>query len=917
MQYRWMAYPRQMRWEELDHAVPQARTPDVVVLLSQPTVVASTASFVLRALSPGRRWAETNPPGGDFQLEIDGSTYKGPLGYREFFTQLDVLASGEQASWKRLLIRALAATALDGEDPDRLTPLFDTPGEIAPLLFTAQALSLAEHRRFAETEEDGGGRRLVAELGLGVILGRWTPSEASDAAGHGHIGLRQLRDETHHRGLFPPLTEYVELLTDTEGPLPLDAPEQTESEGAAEARIRARALHYLRLIAGADADFRPQQWEAIRDLVLKKERLLLVQRTGWGKSSVYFIATKLLREGGSGPTILISPLLSLMRNQIDMARAASISAATVNSANESEHRDIYGQIASGELDLLLLTPEWVTKPDFQRNTLRGLKGVGLLVIDEVHCISDWGHDFRPDYRRLVDVVGQLNPELPVLGTTATATKRVILDIEDQFGDELRIGRGSLARPGLSFSVFPDASAASRLAKLLEIIEAHEGTGIVYCLTVPETKRVSEWLISKGINACGYNAKLDEEEKLRVERALSESDIKVVVATSALGMGYDKPDIEFVVHFQSPPSVIEYYQQAGRAGRGIPSASAVLMVGAEDGAIHDYFFDNAFITEQEAEEVLGVLSYEKPLWPQQVEQRVNMSRERIDKALKMLEIEDAVERGQSGFFRTGHGWKYDRSRPQRVTAQRQLERAALSEYARTKDCRMHFLLEQLDDPEPHECGECDSCLGEAITRPGGEVIATIADELSEASIWIPPRERAPATKNYKRTWWLRGNLRAERGRALCFYGETGLGELVQRGREETGHFDEAVLEAAVELLSQWPQERPQWITCVPTDGPEDAVQEFAERLAAALDLPFQAALRKARGTEPQLKMMNDTQRFSNVSFAFEVLPRIPKSRVLLVDDYFHTRWTFTVTAMTLRHKGGVEAVVPFALARLVR
>jgi len=908
-----------VRWDELDDTIPRDQTPDEVALLSGSTLVASNDSFVLRALSPGRRWAETDPPGGDFQLEIETPTYKGPFGYREFFIQVDALASGQQASWKRLLIRALAATALDGEDPGRLTPLLETPAEIAPLLFAAQGLSLAEHRRFRETEAEGGGRRLVAELALGVILGRWSPDEALAAAGHGHLGLRQLREETHHRGLFPPLGEYVQLLTEAEGPLPIGTPERPESEGAGEARVRAKALHYLRLIAGADADFRAHQWEAIRDLVLRKERVLLVQRTGWGKSSVYFIATKLLREQGAGPTILVSPLLSLMRNQIDMARAASIAAATINYANEAEHRDIYRQIADDELDLLLLTPEWVAKPDFQVNALGGgLENAGLLVIDEVHCISDWGHDFRPDYRRLVDVLAYLDPELPVLGTTATATKRVILDIEEQFGDEFKISRGSLARPGLSFSVFPDVSTAARLAKLLEIIETHEGTGIVYCLTVPETKRVAEWLTSKGIDAREYNAKLDEKEKLSVEQALSASDIKVVVATSALGMGYDKPDIEFVVHFQSPPSVIEYYQQAGRAGRGIPEASAILMLGAEDSAIHEYFFENAFITEQEAEQVLAVLSYDRPLWPQQIEQRVNMSRERIDKSLKLLEIEGAVERGQSGFFKSDTEWSYDKSRPIRVTAQRQLERAGLYEYARSDACRMHFLLEQLDDPEPQDCGECDACTGERFSSPAAEVIATIADELGQAPIWIPPRERAPATAKYKRSWWIRGDLRAAWGRAICNYGETGLGELVQEGREDTGRFDDDLLQAAVEILSDWPSKRPDWISCIPSQDPEDPVAEFSERLAISLGLPFRRALRKTRPTEPQLKMMNDSQRFGNLSFAFEPLPRIPTSPVLLVDDYFYSRWTFAVAAMTLRHpRAGVKDVIPFALARLVR
>jgi ATP-dependent DNA helicase RecQ len=361
---------------------------------------------------------------------------------------------------------------------------------------------------------------------------------------------------------------------------------------AAIARERLRAL-----TATADAEFRPGQLEAVHDVVVDRARVLCVQRTGWGKSAVYFVATALLREAGSGPTLIISPLLALMRDQIAAAQRLGLRAHTVNSTNRDEWDVVRRELAADTLDLLLISPERLNNPVFREQMLPLFASqTGLLVIDEAHCISDWGHDFRPDYRRVRDVLGALAPDAAVLGTTATANDRVVEDVVEQLAGDaepMRTYRGPLARPSLRLEVVARPRAAERLAWLVEHLPTLTGSGIVYTLTKRDADQVAAFLNAHGISSISYTGEQGSEERIATEERLRRNALKVVVATSALGMGYDKPDLTFVVHYQSPGSVIAYYQQVGRAGRAVEHADVVLLRGDEDRRIQDFFIEQAF------------------------------------------------------------------------------------------------------------------------------------------------------------------------------------------------------------------------------------------------------------------------------------------------------------------------------------
>src|SRR4051794_22462882 len=447
----------------------------------------------------------------------------------------------------------------------------------------------------------------------------------------------------------------------------------------------------LRTLAGPDARFREHQREAIEDLVVDRRRVLCVQRTGWGKSAVYFIATAMLRAQGEGPTLLISPLLALMRNQIEAAERLGLRAHTVNSTNRDDWDEVRDLIERDEVDLLLISPERLNNRRFRetmlplfarrvgptprpsRETMRpwSPRRVGLLVVDEAHCVSDWGHDFRPDYRRIRDALEQLRPGAAVLCTTATANDRVVADVLEQLGaggsgSKLRSYRGELARSSLRLEVVSLPSQAERLAWLARWLPELPGSGIVYCLTKRDTESVAAWLNGCGISAVPYSGEVDDAARVEVERRLLANDVKAVVATSALGMGYDKPDLGFVVHYQAPGSAIAYYQQVGRAGRALDEAHAVLLRGIEDRDIQDYFIASAFPPREKAEAVVEMIaSAERPVRIGELSAAVNLGQSRIMAMLKVLDVEGAVTQDGSGWVRTGEHWSYDARRYQAV------------------------------------------------------------------------------------------------------------------------------------------------------------------------------------------------------------------------------------------------------------
>jgi len=670
----------------------------------------------------------------------------------------------------------------------------------------------------------------------------------------------------------------------------------------------ARGL-LIRLTGRPDADFHEGQWEAINALVRDHRRALVVQRTGWGKSAVYFIATRLLRDQGAGPTILLSPLLALMRNQIEAAQRMGVRAETINSDNQDNWSAVIEELRAGQVDLLVISPERLANKRFREEVLREVgPSAGLVVIDEAHCISDWGHDFRPDYRRIRVVLDLLPTNVPVLACTATANDRVIADIEAQLGSDLLVQRGPLARDGLGLHVIELPSQADRLAWLAQAIPAFEGTGIVYCLTKRDVATVTSWLNSNGVTARAYMSGSDD--RVGVEQALLANEVKVVVATSALGMGFDKPDLGFVIHYQSPGSPIAYYQQVGRAGRQLDNSLGVLLRGTEDREIQDWFISRAFPTLREVTEALGVLeAADDFVRLSELESLVNVRQSRLEVLLKNLEVDGVIIAEGRKYQRTARRWAYDQDRVDAITALRRAEQQQMIAFGDDDlDCRMSFIQRTLDDPAPSPCGRCDRCLGHALAIDVDPDLTRRARRFVRGRpATIEPRKRWPDNKA------IPVDRRVEVGRALGTWRDAGWGDLIREGKQVDSRFDDELVNALARLVTEWsPDPGPTWLTFVPSRRTPTLVPDLAGRVGAALGLPVHEVVAKVADRQPQKTMENSTRQLENVSGAFEVRAPLPDGPVILLDDIIDSKWTITEIGRLLR-AAGCPAVHPLALA----
>jgi ATP-dependent DNA helicase RecQ len=723
-----------------------------------------------------------------------------------------------------------------------------------------------------------------------------------------------------------------------------DATTATSATAAARtpaADLRAEAEGVLRALVGrADARLRDDQWTAIDALVRAHRRALVVQRTGWGKSAVYFVATALLRSRGAGPTVIVSPLLALMRNQIAAAQRAGIRAVTVNSTNREAWEGIYDEIRAGVVDVLLVSPERLNNPDFRDLALPRLTAAaGLVVVDEAHCISDWGHDFRPDYRRIRSLLGELPAGVPVLATTATANARVTADVAEQLaagaehagegapgagtpGDVLVL-RGDLDRPSLRLGVVRLPGPAQRLAWLAAHLGDLPGSGIVYCLTVAATQQVAEHLRAHGHEVIAYSGQTDDADRLAAEDALLGNRVKALVATSALGMGFDKPDLGFVVHLGAPPSPIAYYQQVGRAGRAVERASVVLLPGREDKEVWDYFASLAFPAEHLVRQTLRVLAEEgRPLSTAALEPRVELRRTRLEMMLKVLDVDGAVRRVRGGWESTGQPWSYDEARYERVAATRRHEQAAMLEYAAGTTCRLGFRRVGLDDPGARPCGRCDNCGG--LTLPGAVPDAEVTqarERLDQPGVPVEPRRQWPssmATLGVELRGAIPAAERAEPGRAVARLTDLGWGDTLRTlFRDDTpdGEVPVPLRHAVVRVLDAWPfEDRPDAVVHVESLRRPTLVTHLSEGLARYTRLPVVARLRIVSSVPPGAGSSNSAQRLRVVSsrYALDDPDAVAGRSVLLVDDRTDTGWTMTVCARLLR-QAGARAVHPLVLA----
>lgn len=695
---------------------------------------------------------------------------------------------------------------------------------------------------------------------------------------------------------------------------------------------RTEALDVLRALVGRDdADFHDGQFEAIDALVDGRRRALVVQRTGWGKSAVYFVATLLLRRRGAGPTVLVSPLLALMRDQIAAAQRAGVRAVAINSTNAHEWADVLAQLDRDEVDVLLVSPERLNNPSFRDEQLPQLVArIGLLVVDEAHCISDWGHDFRPDYRRLRDLIARIPAGVPVLATTATANSRVVADVAEQLGvpdestgsPEVLIIRGALARTSLRLGVLRLPNAPTRLAWLLSHLGELPGSGIIYTLTVAAAEDTARLLRDRGYEVRAYTGQTDPDEREESESLLKDNRVKALVATSALGMGFDKPDLGFVIHLGAPSSPVSYYQQVGRAGRATASADVLLLPGVEDRDIWHYFATASMPDRDRAERVLSALSAAgSPLSTPSLEAMVDIRRTPLELLLKVLDVDGAVARVRGGWIATGQPWTYDEDRYRRIAAERIAEQQHMIEYEETTACRMEFLQRSLDDDTATPCGRCDNCAGAWFpTAIRDDATDAASAALDRVGVPLEPRRQWPTGAD-RLGVPVRGRIPAEEqadeGRALARLTDLGWGgtlrEMFAAGAADTP-IPPNVLAACVRVLAGWGwAERPVAVVAMPSRSRPQLVDSLAHGIADVGRMPMLGALDAVEGGPSGGPGGNSAFRLAGVwgRFSADALA-VPAGPVLLVDDLVDSRWTVTVAARELR-RAGASAVLPFALA----
>lgn len=680
-----------------------------------------------------------------------------------------------------------------------------------------------------------------------------------------------------------------------------------------------RAMELLRKgSANPSATFRIGQEEAIKEIVNGTQRLLVIQKTGWGKSFVYFIAAQLLRESGAGITLLISPLLALMRNQIAAAQRMGLKAVTINSENIDDWQQIKQEIVSGQADVVLISPERLANQQFVNEVLSQIaNNIGLLVIDEAHCISDWGHDFRPDYRLIERIIKNLPPNLRVLATTATANQRVMNDLISILGPNITVSKGDLNRPSLTLQTIKLPSQIERLAWLAEHLNYLQGSGIIYTLTIRDANQVAQWLKSQGFNVEAYTGD-SGDMRPELEDKLLNNQVKALVATTALGMGYDKPDLGFVIHYQMPNSAVAYYQQVGRAGRALPSAYGILLSGIEDDEISHFFIDSAFPKPDEVYQILNILKQApNGLSLHELQDGINLSQSRINKALKILSLESPaplVKQGSKWQLTTAQLSDDFWQRVKRLTELRKSEHQQMKNYVELPfGQHMNFLIQALDG-DLNQSTQPNLPPLPASINP--DLIVKAQDFLRRSNIPIQPRKKwiTGGLHQFRQKGKIEEHFQAAEGRALSVWGDAGWGYLVKQGKYHNNHFSDELVTACFEMIRHWqPNPQPTWVTCIPSLRHPNLVPDFAKRLAEMLGLPFYPIIEKVRETPEQKTMQNSNMQAHNLDNVFQLTHKPLAEPVLLIDDMVDSRWTFTICSYLLT-SNGCGTVFPVALSQ---
>ncbi len=708
------------------------------------------------------------------------------------------------------------------------------------------------------------------------------------------------------------------------------------SPGLADAHTEI-ADRVVAAMAGPGARLRDDQATAVAALAAQPgpgepgARVLVVQATGWGKSAVYWAATAIRRAEGAGPTLVVSPLLSLMRDQVAAAGRAGLRAATLNSSNVTEWSAVETELVEGGLDVLLVSPERLANPGFGRRVLDGLAGrLGLLVIDEAHAVSDWGHDFRPDYRRVADVLRRLNPATPVLATTATANQRVTDDVAAQLGDAgpaTLVLRGPLARSSLELAVVGPQprglTPLERYAWVVDHLPRLPGSGIVYTLTVADAGRLTTALRAvhgPTVPVAAYTGALEPAEREKLEDALLANEVKALVATSALGMGYDKPDLGFVVHVGAPPSPVSYYQQVGRAGRAIETAPAVLLPSEADAGVWDYFATATIPDPAQVAKVLDVLPADRPASVVQLEAESGVRRGRVELMLKQLAVDEVVERVEGGWRATGRQWRHDAEHYAGVVAVRRREADVMRRYTAGARCLMELLQEVLDDPHAEPCGRCSVCRGglpDGLSdRPEPGTVRAVAQVLRGEVQPLEPRKMWPGG-----AFGSRGRIAPdelpEPGRVVVLADAPEWREVAAEAFTRDAAAPQELTEACVRLLSQWRATwpaRPEVVVDLPAAGLTRLVGSVADHLAAVGRLGRASLALPAPAPDVRdLSSADEAARWRDLLTAAVPTDAVHGRTVLLVVDASSSLWPVTVASALLR-RAGARAVLPLLLHR---
>lgn len=677
---------------------------------------------------------------------------------------------------------------------------------------------------------------------------------------------------------------------------------------------KEEVINELKKVYGENATFKEDQLEAILS-VLNNNKTLVVQKTGWGKSLVYFLATKILRKQNKGCSIIISPLLSLINNQIESAMNFSLNAVTINSTNSDSWSEIEKDILMDKYDVIFISPERLANEDFIQNVLYKISNcIGMLVVDEAHCISDWGHDFRPDYKRINKIIKLLPPNIPFIATTATANERVILDIKSQLGDDLVVVKGNLLRESISIQTIKLDSPSERIAWIAKNINNMPNCGIIYCLTTRDCDVLASYLQSKGIDAYSYHASLNDEDRRLREIQLINNEIKVLVATVALGMGFDKSDIGFVIHFQRPANIIAYYQQIGRAGRGIDNSYAILLYGKEDNDIINYFIDSAFPTVYEMESIIDVVKNTSVgLSINEILSKVNLKFSSVEKCLKFLVIEEILYKEKSKYYKSVNDFKPDYNSYEKISQIRKQELEDMNRFVELKSCYMEFISDILDDNNLKKCGKCSNCLNENLfpTDIDDDSVIEVEEFIKRQTLKIIPRKQWPTNCKIDGKTKIQPHHAMEEGLVLCSYGNSGYGKFVKEGKYKDEYFSDTLVDASFELLKDYVKENNiKYLTFIPSLRRPTLVSDFSRRLAKKLNLEYIECLYKKENTSEQKTMENSFMQFKNVEKGLGIKTSVNKN-ILLVDDMIDSKWTLTYACYLLREHGDCN-VYPFAL-----